>query len=180
MPSACLALLRGINVGGKNKVPMKQLVEVFVDAGCSDVRTYIQSGNVVFSLGPALAESISARLATAIAERFGYEIPVLLRTAEQLRDVIRGNPFLEAAIPEDELHVLFLSGLPDPTRVDVLDPDRSRPDAFAVRGQEVYLWLPNGVARTRLTNDYFDSKLATISTGRNWRTVAKLFELMKE
>ncbi len=180
MSSTHIALLRGINVGGKNKVPMKELVEVFIDAGCSDVRTYIQSGNVVFSVDSALLESISARLTKAVAERFGYETPVLLRTAEQLRAVISGNPFLEAGIPEDELHVLFLSGLPDPTRVDVLDPDRSRPDAFAVRGQEVYLWLPNGVARTRLTNDYFDSKLATISTGRNWRTVAKLFELMKE
>ena len=180
MSSTHIALLRGINVGGKNKVPMKELVEVFVDAGCSDVRTYIQSGNVVFSADSALAESISARLTKAVAEHFGYEIPVLLRTAEQMSDVIRGNPFLEAGAPEDALHVLFLADVPESDRVDALDPDRSRTDAFAVRGQEIYLWLPNGVARTRLTNDYFDSKLATTSTGRNWRTVVKLFELTQE
>ncbi len=180
MPPTYVALLRGINVGGKNRVPMRELEEVFVEAGCRDVRTYIQSGNVLFSVDPPLAQSISARLAAAIAERFGYEIPVLLRTGEQLRDVIRDNPFLEAGAPENALHILFLAGLPEPDRVAALDPDRSRPDAFVVRGQEVYLWLPNGVARTRLTTDHFDSKLATTSTGRNWRTVVKLFELMQE
>ncbi len=169
MTSTYLALLRGTNVGGKNKLPMKQLVQLFVEVGCSDVRSYIQSGNVVFTVDSQLAELIPARVTAAIAERFGYEIPVLSRTTEQIRDVIRNNPFLDSGAAEDALHVLVLADSPGPRRVGDLDQDRSRPDEFIVRGQEVYLWLPNGVARTKLTNDYFDSKLATTSTGRSCR-----------
>ncbi len=180
MPSTYLALLRGINVGGKNKLPMKELVQLFVQIGCGDVRSYIQSGNVVFRADLQLAETVPARVTTAIAERFGCEIPVLLRTAGEIRDVLHNNPFLQAGAAEDALHVLFLADSPDPQRIEGLDPNRSRPDAFAVRGKEVYLWLPNGVARTKLTNDYFDSRLATVSTGRNWRTVLRLFEMMRE
>ncbi|MHB1160282.1 MAG: DUF1697 domain-containing protein [Chloroflexota bacterium] len=179
MPPTYLALLRGVNVGGKNKLPMNDLVQLFVEIGCGDVRSYIQSGNVVFTADSQLAETVPARVTAAIAERFGYEVPILLRTAEQIRDVLSNNPFLRTGAAEDTLHVLFLADSPAPHRIDALDPNRSRPDAFVVRGKEVYLWFPNGVAHTRLTNDYFDSKLATTSTGRNWRTVIKLFDLMK-
>ncbi len=101
-----------------------------------------------------------------------------MRTAAQIGEVIRNNPFVEAGAAEDTLHVLFLADQPSARSVDDLDPDRSPSDVFIVRGREVYLRLPNGVARTKLTNDYFDAKLATTSTARNWRTVTKLFELM--
>src|SRR5512133_2788415 len=164
MSSTYLAMLRGINVGGKNKLPMKELAEIFVEAGCIDVRTYIQSGNVVFSADPERLELLPLAVTAAIAERTGYQIPVVLRTAEQMEDVIRNNPFLGAGADEDALHVMFLADLPEPRRVDDLDPDRSRPDAFVVHGREIYLLLPNGVARTKLTNEYFDSKLGTTST----------------
>lgn len=179
MATTYTALLRGINLGGRNRLPMKELMQLFTDAGCGNVRSYIQSGNVVFEADEKVAEQLPARVGTAIAERFGFEAPLLLRTAKQIDNVVRNNPFLQAGAPEEALHVLFLAGPPEPSRVDSLDQDRSRPDAFAVRGQEVYLWLPGGVARTRLTNEYFDSKLATTSTGRNWRTVLKLREMMR-
>ena len=116
-------------------------------------------------------------IASGIADRFGYRIQVVLRTAADLGETIGNNPFLQAGAPENWLHVLFLASQPDAGRVAALDPLRSPPDAFAVRGRAIYLQLPNGVANTKLTNAYFDSRLATISTGRNWRTVLKLFEL---
>jgi uncharacterized protein (DUF1697 family) len=172
-----VALLRGINVGGKNLLPMKDLVRLFADAGCADVRTYIQSGNVLFQASPAKATRLPGVVAKGIADRFGYRTPVLLRTVEELGATIRNNPFLEAGAPESWLHVLFLASQADALRVAALDPDRSPPDAYAVRGREIYLQCPNGVGNTKLTNAWFDSKLATISTGRNWRTVNKLFEL---
>ena len=178
MSTRYLALLRGINVGGKNKLPMKDVVELFVEAGCRDVRTYIQSGNVLFTADPHAVASLPKGVSARIAERFGYHVPVVVRTATQLDEVVHGNPFIERGVAEDALHVLFLADRPDARRVAALDPDRSPPDAFVVRGQEVYLWLPNGAGRTKLTTDYFDAALATISTGRNWRTVTKLFELM--
>jgi uncharacterized protein (DUF1697 family) len=179
MSGTYLALLRGINVGGKNKLLMRDLCEMFSSVGCEDVRTFIQSGNVIFRASPALSAGIPGLIAAQIAKTFGYRTPVVLRTSEQLGDVIRNNPLLESGVAEETLHVLFLADLPSPDLVGKLDPHRSTPDAFIVRGREVYLRLPNGVARSKLTNDYFDSKLATTSTARNWRTVTKLFELMK-
>jgi uncharacterized protein (DUF1697 family) len=179
MPETYLALLRGINVGGKNKLPMKELTVMFSEAGCENVRTYIQSGNVIFRAARSVSARLPGRITTQITERFGYRTPVQLRTTEQLEDVISSNPFLKAGAAEETLYVLFLADLPSQLSVDNLNPDRSPPDTFIVRGQEVYLQLPNGVARSKLTNDYFDSKLMTTSTGRNWRTVNKLLELMK-
>jgi uncharacterized protein (DUF1697 family) len=172
------ALLRGINVGGKNLLPMKDLSRLFAEAGCADVRTYIQSGNVLFRASPAKAGKLPVVIAKGIADQFGYRTPVLLRTVEDLGETIRNNPFLQAGAPENWLHVLFLESQPDDGRVAALDLDRSPPDAYLVRGREIFLQCPNGVGNTKLTNAYFDSKLATISTGRNWRTVLKLFELL--
>jgi uncharacterized protein (DUF1697 family) len=178
MSATYLALLRGINVGGKNKLPMKDLVEIFMRAGCEDVRTYIQSGNVIFRASPDVAVQLPDEITSMIAKSFGFRTPVILRTADQLRDVIVHNPFLKSGATEETLHVMFLADQPSLERVDNLDSDRSPPDAFIVRGRDVYLQLPNGVAASKLTNNHFDSKLATISTSRNWRTVTKLLELM--
>ncbi len=172
-----VALLRGINVGGRNSMPMKDLVAMFADAGCRDVRSYIQSGNVVFRASPALAVRIPAVLGKAISTRFGLQVPIVVRRAGELRQIARQNPFLRAGADPKVLHVAFLADEPDAARVAALDPNRSPPDEFAVRGSEIYLHCPNGFARTKLTNDYFDSKLATTSTVRNWRTVLTLLAL---
>ena len=177
--SVHVALLRGINVGGKNKLPMKSLVALFEDAGCANVRSYIQSGNVLFEAGSALARRIPVAIGEAIAEEFGFDIPIVTRSADELRRAIRANPFLEKGGDESALHVAFLSARPAQAKVATLDPDRSPPDEFAVRGREVYLRCPNGMARTKLTNAYLDSKLGTTSTVRNWRTTLKLLELAR-
>jgi len=172
-----VALLRGVNVGGKNLLPMKDLTCLFEDAGCAGVRTYIQSGNVIFTATQAKADKLPGRIAKTIAERFGYRTPVVLRSAGELGETIRNNPFLQAGASENFLHVMFLESQPDAAAIAALDPDRSPPDAFLVRGREVYLQCPNGAGTTKLTNAWFDSRLSTISTGRNWRTVLKLYEL---
>ena len=172
-----IALLRGINVGGKNRLPMKELAALFVDAGCEDVRTYIQSGNVVFRTGPEADEEISTVISASILNHFGYRIPVITRTARELQEIVRANPFVEAGAEADKLHVMFLAELPDGANVEALDPHRSPGDEFAVMGREIYLHCPNGVARSKLTNSYFDSRLSTTSTTRNWRTTLKLLEL---
>ncbi len=177
MADVYVALLRGINVGGKNKLPMKELAALFDNAGCSDVRTYIQSGNVIFSAAKSLAIRVPGLIARAILDRYGIRVPVVTRTSDELRDVARNNPFLNRGADEGKLHVAFIADRPDAEKVGALDPSRSRPDEFAVHGHEVYLHCPNGFARTRLTNDYFDRTLATTCTIRNWRTVLKLLEM---
>ena len=175
--SANVALLRGINVGGKNKLPMKDLAAMFREAGCDDVRTYIQSGNVIFRADPALAEDIPSLIGASILRLFGYRVPVVTRTARELQEIVQANPFAESGAEAAKLLVLFLADLPDRAHVEALDPNRSPGDEFAVLGREVFLHCPNGVARSKLTNSYFDSSLSTTSTARNWRTVQKLLEL---
>jgi uncharacterized protein (DUF1697 family) len=172
-----VALLRGVNLGGKNKLPMKELVLMFTEAGCHNARSYIQSGNVIFSAAPTVASRVPALICAQIGKCFGFQTQIVLRTGEQMRDIVSNNPFLKAGEAEETLHVLFLADLPNSHDIDHLDADRSPPDEFIVRGREVYLCLPHGVGRTKLTNNYFDSKLRTTSTGRNWRTVIKLSEL---
>ena len=174
-----VALLRGINVGGKNKVSMTALAEVFAQAGCTDVRTYIQSGNVVFLAARASAKRLSRLVPQQIRERFGFGVPIVIRTAEELGYVAANNPFLRPGSDTGSLYIAFLADAPNSCRVASLDPNRSWGDAFQVVGREVYLHLPNGAARTKLTNNYFDATLATVSTFRNWRTVSKLVEMTK-
>jgi uncharacterized protein (DUF1697 family) len=171
-----VALLRGVNVGGKNKVPMADLAVVFTEAGCSAVRTYIQSGNVVFTAPAEIVPGLAALLAEGIEARFGVRSPVVLRSAAELARVPEQSPFLATDGPE-RLHVMFLADLPASAAVAKLDGERSAPDRFVVVGREVHLHLPGGVARTRLTNDYFDRTLGTVSTMRNWNTVAKLIDM---
>jgi uncharacterized protein (DUF1697 family) len=177
MTTTFIALLRGVNVGDKNKLPMKDLAAMFVAAGCADARTYIQSGNVLFQADSRLAARLPDLIAARIAEDFGYRTPVILRTADELAAVVAGNPFVLSGADLDALHVLFLADAPSQSRIDGLDAQRSPPDTFLVRGREIFLSCPSGLARTKLTNTYFDAKLATTSTGRNWRTVTKLLEL---
>jgi uncharacterized protein (DUF1697 family) len=175
-----VALLRGVNVGGKNRLPMAALRAILVDLGCTGVATYIQSGNAVYAADDGLAARIPDLVAEQIAAGFGLQVPVVTRTAAELRDVVEGNPFVRGGADPATLYVAFLAEHPEPDAVFRLDPERSPPDAFTVRGREVYLSLPNGAARTRLSTGYLDSRLATTSTVRNWRTVLRLAEMARE
>ena len=172
-----VALLRGINVGGKHKVPMKDLTRIVEDVGCRDVSTYIQSGNVLFSASPAFAKRAPRLIQAAIVRQLGIEIPVVVRSAAELEQVLRNNPFLGKTRETHCLYVAFLTTTPTRTQIAALDTQLSAPDRFTVVGDTVFLSLQNGVARTKLTNNYFDAKLTTTSTVRNWNTVQKLFEL---
>ena len=172
-----VALLRGVNVGGRNKLPMADLRDIFAEAGCAAVQTYIQSGNVVFEATQDLAERVPEIVTLAIRKRFDIETAVIVRSREELRQVADSNPFDTSGDPR-LLHVAFLQDTPGAESVTRLDPDRSPPDAFAVRGRNVYLHYPNGVARSKLTNEYLAAQLQTVSTTRNWRTVLTLLEMV--
>lgn len=175
-----VALLRGINVGGKARLPMKELVAIFEAAGATAVETYIQSGNVVFEA--AEPEGCVAAVTTEVARIYGYPGRIVLRSAAEMLSAYKGNPFaVGGPVPTgnqaDALHVYFLADWPEKAAVATLDLERSPGDSFSVQGREIYLHLPQGMARTRLTNVYFDGKLKTVSTARNWKTVAKLVEM---
>jgi len=174
-----VAFLRGINVGGKNILPMKDLAEIFRATGCEQVRTFIQSGNVLFSAEPNAESRLAKQITAAINARFGYNIPVVLRTLPELEAAVAANPYLPQVADIKLLYVYFLQTEPSGEAVAALDPNRSTPDTFVAHNREVYLYLPNGMARTKLTNAWIDAKLKTVSTARNWQTTLKLLELLK-
>lgn len=172
-----VALLRAINVSGRNKLPMPELVRLFSEAGCEDVRTYIQSGNVVFKAPAKVAEGLPAVIADRIAEGFGFVVPVVVRSRDELADAIRRNPYTKECAEPTTVHVVFLADEPAADRVAGLDPDRSPPDTFVASGREIYLHLPKGAGDSKLTIDWFEKRLGTKGTARNWRTVEKLLAM---
>lgn len=169
-----VALLRGINLGGKNRLAMKDLARLCAALGAREVRTWLQSGNVVYRAAPALAEAMAGALTAAIRTELGLEVPVITRTAAEFLAARDASPFIARGLDPSTVHLAFLACVPEPERVRALDPGRSPGDAFEVLGAEVHLHLPNGVARTKLTNAWMDSRLATVSTARNWNTVTAL------
>ncbi len=176
-----VALLRGINVGGNNRLRMSDLLALCTDAGYPDARAYIQSGNLLFRATPAAAADFPSLLTARIADRFGLRVPILVRTAAEIAAVVRDNPFpSHDDTPETMLHIVFLAQAPPASAVATLDPAAALPETFAVRGREIYLLRHRGVARSLLTNAYFDTKLATTSTVRNWRTVTTLHTMMTD
>ncbi|HEY2749015.1 MAG TPA: DUF1697 domain-containing protein [Polyangia bacterium] len=172
-----MALLRGINIGGKNKLAMPALADMFRDEGAADVTTFIASGNVLFDAPKKLAVTLAPRIERRIAADFALRVPVMLRSGGELAAAVARNPFVARGADENELFVMFLAAKPSGAADRALDPKRSPPDEFALVGKELYLRLPNGAARTKLTNAYFDKMLGTIGTARNWRTTRKLAEL---
>jgi len=171
-----VALLRGINVGGRTKIAMADLRTLFASLGAEDVTTYVQSGNVVFKSGaPAagLAQSIERR----IADELGLRVTVVIRTAAELARVVSANPFADRGAEPKTLHVIFLAEKPAATRVRALDATRGEPDEFRVVRREIYLHYPNGYGRSKITNAWFEKELGAAGTARNWRTVTTLAEL---
>jgi uncharacterized protein (DUF1697 family) len=170
-----VALLRAVNVGTGRKVPMKPLAEVFKGAGCTDVVTYIQSGNVVFSHPSRSAAALGKELESGIRDLAGFDVPVMLRTAKEWEAVVRDNPF--DGVEADKLHVFFLAGTPPAGAENAIDEAAFAPEELVVAGREVYVHPPNGLGRARLPAAI--PKLKVPATARNWRTVLKLLDLAR-
>lgn len=171
-----LALLRAVNVGGKNKLPMPELRAALTEAGLRDVRTYIQSGNIIFATSAADRTAVADLIAAVIRDRFGVESPVVLRTRAELAAALDNVPYPADEGSERSQHILFLADEPTPARVAALDPNRSPGDEFTVVGKDIYLRFGESIARSKLTNAYFDATLGTVSTARNLRTSRVLLE----
>ncbi|MGH9042197.1 MAG: DUF1697 domain-containing protein [Acidimicrobiia bacterium] len=178
-PTTYVALLRGINLGARNKVAMPALRALVESLGHSDVQTYIQSGNVVFTAGSGSSAEIAAAMEAGIKTGLGLAVPVVLRTSKELERATLRNPFLAAGADPAALHVAFLGSPATKAAAATLDPDRSPGDEFAVVDAEVYLHCPNGFGRSKLGLDWFEKKLGATATIRNWRTVTTLAELSR-
>lgn len=175
-----VALLRGINVGGAGKIRIDELKKLFESLGLEDVRTYIQSGNLVFRSSAGSEPALRKRLERGIAGRFGAEITVVLRTADEMERILGANPFLGTdAREKDSLHVTMLADLPGENALAALEMPPGGRDEFKIVGREIFLYCPDGYGRTRLNNNAFERKLGVRATTRNWATVSRLLEMAR-
>jgi len=174
-----ISILRGINVGSGRKVPMADLKKLCEDLGLQKVQTYIQSGNVVFE--SPHSESVSEleiRLQQAFTKAFGFDIPVLVRTFGEWTESIVQNPFLkEENVDIDRLHLTCLKEVPSPELLEKIKTFQYLPDRYEIFGKNIFIFCAAGYGTSKLINSFFESKLKTPATTRNWKTVMKLHEM---
>jgi uncharacterized protein (DUF1697 family) len=171
-----IALFRGINVGGRNSLPMKELVALIEELGCRNVRTYIQSGNAVFECGEGESARLAERISAAIGKRRGFEPSVLLLSIGEFEKAMRRNPFPEAETDPKSLHVSFLASTPKRPDLKRLESLRKASERFRLIGRVFYLHAPEGVGRSKLAAAA-ERCLGVQMTDRNWKTASEIRKL---
>jgi uncharacterized protein (DUF1697 family) len=175
-----IALLRAINVGGNRKVPMARLRELLEADGFERVRTYIQSGNVHVDCDDEPA-TVADRIERLLLDEFGFEVPTVVRSRDELAAVVEADPFGDLVDNEKFYTVSFYSQAPDPAPFDELDADQFAPERFELRHRELYAWMPAGQARSPMTQHLGRARFAPkTGTARNWRTILKLLAMCDE
>ncbi len=176
MPT-CISILRGINVSGHKLIKMNILKEMFERMGFENVKTYIQSGNVVFHCKPTETAMLGNRIADEILSHFGFAVPVIVLEKDELKQVSAQNMFIERGEDITKLHVTFLSAEPQAGLLEDIDNKDYLPDAFYLSGKAVYLFCPDGYGNTKLSNSFFEKKLKVQATTRNWKTILELVKM---
>lgn len=173
-----IALLRGINVSGQKPVPMAELQKLFATLGFKGAKTLIQSGNVVFRSDKPDAAAVASLIEKGIEKKFGFQVPVLLRTSEELRSILDGNPWRKKKLAETEgVYISYLDKAPGKEGIQALAAVEAGEDEHVVRGTEVYLLVRSGYGKSRLSNDLVEKKLKVRSTTRNLATSEKLIAI---
>jgi uncharacterized protein (DUF1697 family) len=174
-----IVLLRGINVGGRNSLPMKELTALLEEFGCQDIRTYIQSGNVVLKCSETIAARLADSLSLEVEKRRGFKPNVLLVPAEAFERAILANPFPEAESAPRSLHIGFLDGAPRNPDLEKLEEIKRESERFQLIDKAFYLHAPDGIGRSKLASNA-ERALGVPMTLRNWRTVTKIWELASD
>ena len=172
-----ISLIRGINVGGKT-LKMDRLKSIYESLSLHDIKTYIQSGNVLFNSDIKNIYKIKTQLEDEINKQTNLSVSVIMRTQKDLKKILNGNPFINSGNENTErMYVTFLENEPLKSSLKDLIPPKETHDEFKVIGKEIYLYCQEGYGRTVLSIDFFEKKLKMKATARNWRTVNKLYEL---
>ncbi|MCI3271577.1 DUF1697 domain-containing protein [Streptomyces cylindrosporus] len=179
MTTTYAALLRGINVGGKKKLPMADLRQLMEGLGHEGVRSYLQSGQAVFASDHGDEESLAAELAQAIQKHFGFSVDVIVRDHAYLAAVVEACPFPAAELEAKQLHVIYFSAPVDAARFAEIDQGAYLPEEFRLGDRALYLYAPDGLGRSQLAVHLAKPRInkGLIATSRNWNTVVKLVEL---
>jgi uncharacterized protein (DUF1697 family) len=177
-----ISMLRGVNMAGHNKIKMTDLSALYKMLGFSDAETFIQSGNVVFSNPENTpVPEITARIEKAILKKFNYIIPVIIRTTEELREVISINPFREEEnFNSERLAVIFLYEKPSEEQIEKVKNINYPPDKFKIIGKEVFIYCPNGFGKSKIYTGFFENKMKVSGTGRNWNTINSLLAIAEK
>lgn len=171
-----IAFLRGINVGGKNRIKMADLKLWFELNGFKNIKTYLQSGNIIFESDSTDITRITRNMEICLYKNFGFPIKVIIRSLDELHRIIEGNPFLkDPEYQHTKMHVTLLRD----QRNKNIDVKKGPNEKFEYNGREIYLYLPDGYSRTKLANNLWEKKLNVIATTRNWKTVNKILELSR-
>lgn len=170
-----ISILRGINLGSRNSIKMDTLKLLLAESGLQSVQTYIQSGNCVYQSVETDSNKLNELIKNGIQTQFGFDIPVITLTLEELQEIISKNPFLDK--DEKSLHVTFLSDIPKVDLVDKLNQWSYLPDEFSIIENAVYLHCPNGYGNTKLSNKFLETKLKVTATTRNWKTTNELLSM---
>ena len=174
-----ISLLRGINVSGYRVIKMDALKSACSEIGLEKVRTYIQSGNLVFESNLSDIKEVSQSISRKIHESFGFDVPVITITAKELEQVIAANPFSKIESKDSAFfHVAFFSKMPAAQQVDKIQEIDLKRDEFALIGKAMYLYCPDGYSNSRLTNSFLEARLKVTATTRNWKTTNALFRMV--
>jgi|SRR5215469_10868323 len=176
-----VALLRGINVGPTKRVKMDDLRKSFEGLGLEQVKTYNQSGNVVFKAGKVSPSALGTKIEERIVGDFGFSVSVIVRTSAEWTQSIESNPFLkQRGVDPDKLHVTFLADVPGASALKKLADFTVAPDQSCCIGRQIYLYLPNGFSKSSLWKVPWEKALAVITTTRNWRTVNAIHQMCRD
>lgn len=174
-----ISILRGINVSGQKLIRMTDLEKLYEGLGLSNIITYIQSGNVIFKTDiNSTVKELSLKIEEAIQQKYGFNVPVIIRTLEEMQAAIESNPFQKGPDSvSQKLYITFLEEKPQLADIEKINHFDFLPDKFIIIDREVYLDCSGGYGTTRLSNTFFENKLKVRATTRNWNTVNKLVEL---
>ncbi len=172
-----ISILRGINVGGRRKILMADLKVLYKELGFSNVTTYIQSGNVAFDSPKTESQKLSGKIKEAIDKTYGFDVPVIIRTAEEIKQAIAINPFLKGEADIEGLFLAFLAEEPSKENLEKLKSIEFPEDKFEVIEKDVFIYCSGRFSDSKLTNNFFENKLKVAATTRNWKTVKKLHEI---
>jgi uncharacterized protein (DUF1697 family) len=178
-----VSMLRAVNVGGSGLIKMDALRELYESLGLADVRTLLQSGNVVFRSGLKDRQGLVKRIMQEIERQFDLHVEVILRTLAEIASIVERGPVLSLRADKSKLLVMFLSDVPGAAGQDALKKwhkSKELKELLEIRGPEIYLYYPDGVGRSKLTNAFIERKLDVSGTARNWNTLTKLVEVGRE
>ncbi|HXB43448.1 MAG TPA: DUF1697 domain-containing protein [Puia sp.] len=176
-----ISILRGINVSGHKIIKMEALKQMYDSLGFKNVRTYIQSGNVIFQYKTTQTQNLANKIYKKVIEQFTFEVPVIVMEKEELKNIVDNNPFVgDQSKDTAYLHVTFLSGLPAKIHVEMLKAGHYTTEDFSISGKAIYLYCPNGYGNAKLNNNFLESRLKVTATTRNFKTTMELLSMAEQ